>query len=316
VTFDVRLAVVALSTFALASTAGSVAAALSANRRRSDSPAAYARVLFRLRMLPVAVATAAMAQGILSFVVFEPRSAQEAIGVVLTALAAAGVVLYALAMARWARVTIATNRVLRTWMRTATPIALPGVAVPSYAIDVAFPVVAVVGILRPRVVVARQVLTHSSPAELRAILAHERRHLDNRDNIRRAVLACLPDPLSITRLGERLTARWHDAAEQAADDAAGEHGPNGRCDLAAALLNVARLAPAGEPAVCLPASALYRGEDLEQRVRRLVGSAAPPPLPKASLLHRIAVSTSLLTAGGMALHAMHKVVEAAVTYLP
>ncbi len=223
--------------------------------------------------------------------------------------------LYALATARWARVTIATNRVLHTWMRTATPIALPGVAVPTFAIDVAFPVVAVVGILRPRVVVARQVLAHSSPAELRAIVAHERRHLENRDNMRRAVMACLPDPLTITRFGNRLMARWHDAAEQAADDAASEDSPAGRCDLAAALLNVARLA-AGQPAVCLPASALYRGEDLERRVRRLVGGPAPPPLPKASRLHRLAGSTSLLIAGGLALHAMHEVVEAAVTYLP
>jgi Zn-dependent protease with chaperone function len=315
VTFGVRLAVVALSTFALASAAGSVVAALSAKRRRADSPAAHARVLFRLRMLPAAVAAAAMAQGILSFVVFEPRSDQEAVGVVLTALAASGVGLYALAMARWARVTMATNRVLRAWMRTATPIALPGVAVPSFAIDVAFPVVAVVGILRPCVVVARQVLAHSSPAELRAIVAHERRHLENRDNLRRAVMACLPDPLSITRFGTSLTTRWHEAAEEAADDAAGEQSPNGRCDLAAALLTVARLS-AGQPAVCLPASALYRGEDLERRVRRLVGGPAPPPLPKASVLHRLAGSTSLLIAGGLALHAMHEVVEAAVTYLP
>jgi uncharacterized membrane protein YidH (DUF202 family) len=315
VTFGVRLAVVALSTFALAGAAGSVAAAVSARRRRAEPPAAGARALFRLRMLPATVATAAMAQGILSFVVFEPRSEQEAIGIVLTALAAAGVALYALAIARWARVTIATNRVLRTWMRTATPIVLPGVAVPSFAIDVAFPVVAVVGILRPRMVVARQVLTHSSPAELRAIVAHERRHVENRDNIRRAVMACLPDPLSITRLGERLTAQWHEAAEHAADDAAGEHNPSGRCDLAAALLNVARLS-AGQPAIHLPASALYRGEDLERRVRRLICGPPPAPLPTASLLHRVAAATGLLLAGGLALHAMHEVVEAAVTLLP
>jgi len=315
VTFDVRLAVVALSTFVLASAAGSIVAAVSAKRRLSESPAAHARMLFRLRILPAAVALAAMAQGILSFVVFEPRSEQEAVGVVLTVLAASGVGLYALATARWARVTMATNRVLRTWMRTATPIALPGVAVPSVAIDVAFPVVAVVGMLRPRVVVARQVLAHSSPAELRAIVAHERRHLENRDNLRRAVMACLPDPLSMTPLGNRLTSRWHEAAEEAADDAAGEPDPKGRCDLAAALLNVARLA-AGQPAVYLPASALYRGEDLERRVRRLVGGPAPPPPPRASRLQRLAGSTSLLIMGGLALHAMHELVEAAVTYLP
>jgi Zn-dependent protease with chaperone function len=316
VTFDVRLAVVALSTFALAGAVGSVGTVVLAKRREDDSPAAYARALFRRRMLPAALATAAMVQGIVSFVVFEPRSVQETVGVVLTTLAALGIALYAVAVARWARVTMATNRVLRTWMSTASPLTLPDVTIPTFAIDVAFPVVAVVGIVRPRLVVARQVLARCSGDELRAIIAHERRHIQNHDNIRRAVMACLPDPLSMTRLGQSLAERWHEAAEQAADDAASDVSPSGRCDLAAALLNVARLVPPGQPVVYLPASALYRGENLERRVRRLVGGPAPSPLPRASLVQRLAVGAVLVVGSGLALHAMHEVIEAAVTYLP
>jgi beta-lactamase regulating signal transducer with metallopeptidase domain len=316
VTFDLRLAVVALSTFALAGAAGSVMTVGLVTRRQDDCPAAYARALFRRRMLPAALATAAMAQGILSFVVFEPRSVQETVGVVLTTLAALGVALYVLALARWARVTRATNRVLGSWMRTADALTLPGVTIPTFAIDVAFPVVAVVGIIRPRLVVARQVIARCSAEELRAILAHERRHIENRDNIRRAVMACLPDPLSMTRLGASLTERWHEAAEQAADDAASEGSPTGRYDLAAALLNVARLVPAGQPVMHLPASALYRGEDLERRVRRLLDGPAPSPLPRASRFERLAVGATLVVASGLALHAMHELIEAAVTYLP
>jgi hypothetical protein len=129
-------------------------------------------------------------------------------------------------------------------------------------------------------------------------------------------MACLPDPLSMTRAGGRLTELWHDAAEQAADDAAGTVAPEGRCDLAAALLNVARLVPAGQPVVYLPASALYRGEDLERRIRRLVGGDTPPPLPSASRLQRVAMGVSLVAVAGLALHGMHEVIEAAVTYLP
>jgi hypothetical protein len=317
VTFDGRLSVVALSTFALAASVGSVVAVQAARRRRDDKSAAgYAHTIFRLRMLPATVGLAAMVQGALSFLVFEPRREQEAVGVLLTILAATGIALYGVALARWIRVTLATNRVIRGWMRTATPLEIIGMSAPAYAIDATFPVVAVVGIFRRRIVVARQVLAACSPAELAAIWAHERWHLTHHDNVRRALMACLPDPLSMTDAGERLAARWHDANELAADDSAGEIGPTGRCDLAAALLNVARLVPAGASATLLPASALYRGEDLGRRVRRLVGSTAPSPRARASRLHRMAIAFALLVAAGLALHGMHAVVEAAVTYLP
>ena len=315
-TFDGRLAVVALSTFAFAASAGSVVAVQVARRRRSEFPAASARAIFRLRMLPVTIGLAAMTQGILSFMVFEPRRDQEAVGVLLTVLAATGISLYGIALARWIRVTLATDRVVRGWMGTATPLAIEGIPVPSYAIDATFPVVAVVGIFRRRLVVARQVLRACSPSELAAIWAHERWHLTHHDNIRRAMMACLPDPLSMTDAGERLTARWHEANELAADDSAGEIGPTGRCDLAAALLNVARLVPAGSPVSLLPVSALYRGEDINRRVRRLIGSPAPRRRPGSSRLHRFAIAFAIVVAAGLALHGMHEVVEAAVTYLP
>jgi hypothetical protein len=129
-------------------------------------------------------------------------------------------------------------------------------------------------------------------------------------------MACLPDPLSMTSFGRRLAERWHDATEQAADDAAEQLGPQGRCDLAAALLSVARLVPAGETLAHMPASALYRGEGLERRVRRLVVGGAPPPLTRITTVQRWLMGASLLLVGVLALHAMHEVVEAAVTYLP
>jgi Zn-dependent protease with chaperone function len=316
VTFDLRLTVIAFGTFGLAGAAGAAAAVGLAGRRPAASPAADARALFHLRILPVALGVAATFQGIASFVLFEPRSEQEAVGIVLTTLAAAALALVILAATRLIRVTVATRRALRGWMRTATPIELPGISIPCFAIDVTFPVVAVVGLVRPRIVVARQVLASCSPGELDAIVAHERRHLLHGDNVRRAVMACLPDPLSVTRAGARLAEDWHDAAEQAADDAAGEMGPAGRFDLAAALLRVARMVPAGQPTVHLPASALYRGEDLERRVRRLIDSPAPPPVAGLSRRQRLMIGIFLLTLGALMLHGMHEVVEAAVTYLP
>lgn len=315
-TFALRLVVVALSTFALATTAGSLVAFLAAKRRPGNSPAHDARTLFRLRLLPAAVAVAATAQAFASFLVFEPRREHEPVGVVLSLLAVMGFALYAVALGRWARVSFTTKRVIRSWLRTAKPIDLPGASIPCYSIDVAFPVVAVAGIRRPQLVVARQVLAACSPAELRAIVAHETRHVANRDNLRRTLMMCLPDALSATGAGDQLLAQWHEATEEAADDAAGEHNHEGRCHLAAALLNVARLVPADHPMAFLPASALYRGEDLARRVRRLVDGEAPPPLRSASLTSWMSGVAVLLTIGALALPAVHQLVEAAVTYLP
>lgn len=315
-TYDGRLLVVAFSTFTLATTTGSFVAFLAAKPRSGHSPAGRARTLFRLRLLPATVATVVTAQAFASFVLFEPRLEHEPVGLILSALAAVGFALYAVGLSRWARVSLVTNRVIGGWMRTARTIELPGASIPCYCIDVAFPVVAVAGILRPRLVVAKQVLEACSPPELRAIVAHETRHIDNWDNLRRTVMMCLPDPLSATGAGDRLLAQWHEATEEAADDAAGEHDDEGRCHLAAALLNVARLVPANQPVAFLPASALYRGEDLARRVRRLVGGAAPPPLHSPSIASWMSGVSVLVAIGALALPVVHQLVEAAVTYLP
>jgi len=170
--------------------------------------------------------------------------------------------------------------------------------------------------IRPRLVVARRVLAECPPEELAAILAHERRHFMQRDNLRRALLACLPDLLALAPMGDRLVTNWHDAIEEAADDAAAENGPAGRVDLASALVRVARLAPTGQRPVVLPVSALYRGENIERRVRRLLDDPEPPSAPRGSAWRRGVVGACLVVMGGLALHATHEVVEAAASFLP
>jgi len=210
----------------------------------------------------------------------------------------------------------ATRRALRQWMTTAHPIELEGLNVPAFAVDSAFPVVAVVGMIRPQVIIARSVLAACPADELRAILSHEQQHLARRDNLRRAVLTWLPDVLSFLPAGSALIAMWHDATEAVADDAASELGPTGRVSLAAALLRVARLAPAGSPVISLPASALYRGEDIAERVHRLLAPQSPAIDTSLSGWRRTAMSAGLIVGGGMALHAMHEIVEAAVSFLP
>lgn len=314
--FDLRLLVISLATFVVAGAAASSLVPWLMRRSAPASPHVRAVRLFRLRLLPVCIALLATAQGIVSFVVFEPRGQNETFGRVLVGLAIASAGLLIVGAVRLAVAGLSTRRALRHWLATADSIVLDGVNAPAYAIDSVFPVVAVVGMIRPQLVIARTVLDHCPADELRAILSHEQRHLARRDNLRRAVLTWLPDVLSFLPAGETLIAMWHDAAEAVADDGAEDLGPAGRVSLASALLRVARLAPAGAPMVSLPASALYRGEDISDRVRRLLDPPSPPVETRLSGWRRVAMSAGLIVGGGLALHAMHELVETAVSFLP
>jgi beta-lactamase regulating signal transducer with metallopeptidase domain len=150
-------------------------------------------------------------------------------------------------------------------------------------IEEPLPVVTVVGVVRPRLYIARPVLEGCSPAELAAIVSHETAHVEHRDNLKRLVLRSLPDWIGLTPWAARTEQMWSEATEDAADDRAA--GQASAPDLAAALLKVARLAaPTGS---CItPASALYHGGDLARRIERLLrpGRArATTPLPLLSV---------------------------------
>ena len=126
----------------------------------------------------------------------------------------------------------------------AQPVTLAGISAPALVVDSDFPVVTVVGLRRPRLVIARSVLESCSDEELRAILAHEQGHIDRHDNLRRLLLSIAPDVLNWLPVSAKMFAAWRDAAEEAADDDAARTGADGRLRLASALVKVARLAPA------------------------------------------------------------------------
>jgi Zn-dependent protease with chaperone function len=314
VTFGVRLVVVALSAFSLASLAVSGLVPWLAGRVAGAAPARATTGLLRVRLTPLAASTGALLLAALSFLRFEPRATWEPMGVTLQVLAALAVALLAGSLVRLAALVRTTRRTERTWMASAEPVALDGLDIPAFAVSTPFPIVAVIGVFRPRLVVARAVLDHCSPEQLRAILAHERGHLRRHDNLRLALLATAPDLLAWLPGSKRLAAAWHLAAEDAADDEADSVGPTGRLVLAEALIAVARLAPPG--VVEVPMSALYRGEDLDRRIRRLL---APPVRPAAGRLWRwhAALAWGLLFCSALlTLHAVHELVEVAVTFLP
>jgi Zn-dependent protease with chaperone function len=316
----------ALSAFLAIDVLASVVAALLWRAAQGDlervSPHVRAGGLLLLRVFP-ATAAAIIVLGVVlpAFWRFEPRETSEMVGesLVVLALAASGVI--AMALCRGWRASRATARVVHGWLRHARPVAFPGVHIRAYSIDAEFPVVSVVGILRPRLFISERVLRECTPEELHAMTRHECGHLASRDNLKRLVLRACPTPLLLTRVACELERYWHEACEEAADDYAARASVPSALALANALLRVARMAPAGR-ATILPALSLYDGGSFERRIRRLIAAgprdgSRPAWLLAARGLALVAPILALaVLLDGNLLHAVHQVIEAVVETLP
>ncbi|HEX6737700.1 MAG TPA: M48 family metalloprotease, partial [Vicinamibacteria bacterium] len=195
---------------------------------------------------------------------FEPEQTEARPGIVGMVVTAAGLALVLGALARGLAAWRATVRLVREWRRGSEPFPITAPA-PAFVLDHAFPVVAVVGILRPRLFLARSVVAALTPEELRAVLAHEAGHLAARDNLKRLALRFMPT-LGWSRLAGRLEERWEAEAEARADGAA---GPEAALELASALLKTARLAPPGTR-LTLPVAAFHSGHGVAERVQGLL----------------------------------------------
>jgi beta-lactamase regulating signal transducer with metallopeptidase domain len=196
---------------------------------------------------------------------YEPGGADEQLSFALCALATIGASIVVAAIVRGLRSLGDTRRLLRSWENTARPLALKEFCVSAFVIETAFPVVAVVGIRRPRLYVARKVLENCSTEEFDAILSHERAHIRHSDNLFRLILRCFPDLLAFTSTAARLERGWAHASEEAADDEAVAAGRG--LALASALCKVARLAR-GNSAVA--AMAFHGDGDVARRLSRLL----------------------------------------------
>ena len=122
---------------------------------RSCSARTRAEVLFAMRVGPSALAVISVA-GFLapSYLVYEPYSTNESVSKKLGALAIVSAIGVALALWRGVRSWRATRSLLRKWLDAATPIHLSEIDVPTFRIPHSFPIIAVVGMFRPRLFIA------------------------------------------------------------------------------------------------------------------------------------------------------------------
>ncbi|MGH9937511.1 MAG: M48 family metalloprotease, partial [Blastocatellia bacterium] len=176
------------------------------------SAAARARLIFWLRVYPTIIAVACVGALLLpAYIEHEPRRAVEPVSLklaILAAISAAGLLL-----ASWRGVVAwaVTRRLINDWMRDAEPVKFDQIPIPAYRLRHQFPVIAIVGSIRPKLFIADHLFQSLTREEMAAAIAHESGHLAARDNLKRASLRACRDALAIIPSGGTLDRAWAEA---------------------------------------------------------------------------------------------------------
>jgi Zn-dependent protease with chaperone function len=289
-----------------------------------------ARLLFWLRAFPTCLGGACVLILIApAYLELEPRTTTEGVSVKLGVIAAASAFGIALAVIRSFAAWRATIRLSADWLAHAEPISIPQVGIPAYRIEHQFPVIAIVGVLRPKLFVGDKIFEALTVAEISAAVLHETGHLAAHDNLKRALLRACRDLVLVFPSGKSLDNAWTGASESAADEHAARQGRTVALDLASALVKISRLIPAGtRPA--MPAGAFLVSVDetlgVKARVRRLLqiasgdGAAATQDPVVAnfvvwSLLGLLLFGIALTITNPQVLATVHELIEHVVSFL-
>lgn len=229
--------------------------------------------IFALRIVPLLTTLLfILAFFIPSYFLFEPGESDETISYKLAFAAFFSLIGILLASSRVFATYWRTHRMVEEWMRRGERISIEGVSFPVYRFAHPFPVIAVVGIFRPRMFVAEQIFGLLEAEELAAAVVHEFGHLAARDNFKRTFLRVCRD-LVIFPIGKSLEKVWAETAEAAADEyAISTGGKRAAVNLAAALVKIARNIPVNtRPAMPLGSFLIdEQTADVSWRVRRLL----------------------------------------------
>lgn len=304
----------ALAWFLATSVAMSAITMIVAGRVRGSAAS-----LLALRLLP-AVLSMAFVTGVFvpSYWRFEPRDFAEGFDVTLTTLAAGGAVLLTASVLRGAAAWYRAARRAQAWTRTAQLLPPVVAGLPAFRIESAEPVLALVGIFRPRLIVTRGLVDALTPEELAASIEHEIGHYRSWDNLKRLAMRAAPDVLHWAPAAGQLERKWAAASEQMADAGASRSRAT-RLALASALVKVARLMPAAAASLADPISTLGGGGEIAARVQRLIDDdpeVGGRGQDVARAVAGAAVAVLLVTAYVPLLEHVHRVTEILVHALP
>ena len=171
-----------------------------------------------LRLLPAAASITLVAGAFIpSYWLYEPRGSAEGFDILLTTLALVALVVGMSAVVRGAAAWGRTSNRVQAWMQIAHPSTLTGTSIRVFEIDTEVPIVALVGVLRPRLFITRRVVGALTGEELAASVAHELGHWRALDNLKRLAMRAAPDLLAMTSVAGDLERRWTSGSEHLAD---------------------------------------------------------------------------------------------------
>jgi Zn-dependent protease with chaperone function len=289
--FAIRGIAVSASVFVIVY--GTVSLAISVTWRRfllrsgRHSARHRANLLFHLRLFPLLAAAAITLVFVVpSFLLLEPRSIDEPMGLGPLILGACGLGLAVYGAVNAGIVLLRARRVVARWTRAAEPI--PSSApVPVLHTSDAVPSMTAAGIFRQKVLLSDAAHHLLKASEFQAALNHELAHLRRRDNLKKLLLHFVAFP------GMRdLEKAWLEASEMAAD-AAAVSSSSEALDLAAALIKLSQLRI--ERPVDLTAALVQGSASLmNARVERLIAwnaDSSPGPV-KSPAWHRLGAAAA------------------------
>ena len=243
-------------------------------------PHMASRFLFALRMAPAAVSVfLVVGFCVPSYVWLEPDLASERVGWFCLLAAASGAVVWAVALVRGTAAVVLTDRYVRRCQAQA-----PGERAEDFVVvkDSAA-VMAMAGVMRPKLVVSLAVLDALSIEQQQAAFRHEAAHRTSRDNLKRLLFLLSPDLAPFVGGSRRLERAWAMFTEWAADDEAVDGDQERALSLASALVQVAKLGVHGSRPHLL-CSLMDDDRDLETRVNRLLRAPAYAEKPMAPVV--------------------------------
>jgi Zn-dependent protease with chaperone function len=279
-------------------------------------PHVAARSLLALRLLPAAgAAFIVIAVCLPSYLWLEPDAPTERVGFGCLAVALLGIAMWGISLARGLRAAAASRRFLRRCQRAGRRTRLPGDPAEAWIVDGAAALLALGGIVRPRLIISRGVVTALSPEQLAAALRHERAHWTSRDNLKRLGILLTPGILPFAGSSRTLERGWRKFTEWAADDCAVAGDARRSFALAGALVRVARMTAEAPPS-SLAMLLLGDTDQLSSRVDRLLRAAQPtpdavgsPPILALSAILLMAAPLAVAILQPAALYSVHVALE-------
>lgn len=259
--------------------------------RRRVSAQACSGLLFALRISPLVVsAFVTLVLMVPSFLLLEPHSIDESIGVLPVALDFCCLILLGAGALKATKAQVRTSRVVADWLSEAT-VVTSSTAVPVLRVPGVMPALAAAGIRRPKVVMSDAAAVVLTEAELQTALRHELAHVRRRDNLKKLLFRFCAFP----GMGE-LEYAWSQAAEMAADDAAVSSSSEA-LDLASALIKLSRFAVVSMSAEIATALVSANAASVNARVERLIAwRAGAPPKQLFSLWYALATALGVCLA--------------------